>query len=253
MASVFVKITSRHYLPSAYVLALFIGMPASPVSAQSEPPANQQETQAPRAKESPDETAAPQLRHVSPGYYRQVDQSLGAQLPIYDDASTDAAVIVQLPGDTILNSDGEEKEAGDILWQKVSLGEIEGWVHADKLTPAKPIPFAGTDLPVLGVCGGTEPSWSIEWNSNTVTYSNIAGLLHRAPLKAVESKKDESATLLTAEDETFNLKMTITAKQCTYTPLDSFVWGEAVATITQTGQKPVELKGCCRPVSDGYH
>lgn len=188
---------------------------------------------------------------VDPGYYNQVAQQLGALLPIYDAPYNQAAVIVQLPGDTILISDGKQKQVGDTLWQHVSIGEIEGWIQASRLKLAEPIPFAGTDLPVLGICSGTEPSWSIEWTSNTVTYSSIAGIIHRVPFQSAKSDGN-NATLLQGGDDGVELQMTVTNKQCTYTPLDTFVWGEAVSTIKQPGQAPIKLKGCCRPVVDGY-
>ncbi|GHB28921.1 hypothetical protein GCM10007094_16940 [Pseudovibrio japonicus] len=230
------------------VLVAIISLPEAALSetalSPDEDPAQSSET-------SSDQPASLQPLQVDPGYYSQVNQNLGAELPIYDSPSTNASVLVQLPGDTILASDGQQKQVGDTLWQHVSLQEIEGWVHADKLKLAEPISFTGTDLPVLGVCGGTEPSWSIEWDSSTVTYSNISGLIHRVPFQSVKADGD-NATSLQAGDDSVELKMTVTKKQCSYTPLDSFVWGEAVATITQPGQEPIELKGCCRPVSDGY-
>lgn len=241
------------FLTLMLVSGMLMGVLSRPTAAQSETPPSPQQDQAPVSDAASEQPTTSQSSEVKPGYYSQVDQSLGVLLSIYDAPSDEAAIIVQLPGDTILNSDGEQKQVDDLRWQHVSLGEIEGWVEAKKLRTAVPVPFTGTDLPVLGVCGGTEPSWSIEWNSDVVTYSNIIGLLHRVPFQSVKAEKDKNATLLQAGNESIALQMTISEKQCTFTPLDSFVWGEAVATITQPGQKPVTLKGCCRPVSDGYH
>ena len=252
MASTVLKNASRQLLTLMLVSGFSISVFALPAAAQSDTSDNQEQDQVPSSDTSSDQSGPNQSQQVHPGYYSQVDQSLGALLSIYDAPSEEAAVIVQLPGDTILNSSGEEKQIDDTRWQHVSIGEIEVWVHADKLKAAVPVPFSGTDLPVLGVCGGTEPSWSIEWNSNVVTYSNIIGLLHRVPFQSVTAENDKNATLLKAGDKGIELQMTITEKQCTFTPLDSFVWGEAVATVTQPGQKPVTLQGCCRPVSDGY-
>lgn len=193
-----------------------------------------------------------QAPSASPGYYAQVNQKLGALLSIYDAPTTSAAVIVQLPGDTIFNSSGEQKQATGTLWQKVSIGEVEGWVHAASLKMAQPIPFVHTDLPIQGICGGTEPSWTVEWNSNTVTYSNIIGMLNRVPFTSVTQASDSAATDLTAGDDDITIHLTISEKQCTYTPLDTFVWGEAKVTITQPGKDVLTLTGCCRPVSGGY-
>ncbi|KZL01681.1 hypothetical protein PsW74_01791 [Pseudovibrio sp. W74] len=242
----------HQFLTLMLVSSISMGMLTRPATAQSETLPSSQKDQAPVSDTASEQPATPQALKVPPGYYSQVDQSLGVLLSIYDAPSDDAAVIVQLPGDTILNSDGQQKRVDDLRWQHVSLGEIEGWVEAQKLKAAIPVPFTGTNLPVLGVCGGTEPSWSIEWNSSVVTYSNITGLLHRVPFQSVKAETDKNTTLLQAGNESIDLKMTISEKQCTFTPLDSFVWGEAVATITQPGQKPLTLKGCCRPVSDGY-
>ncbi len=220
---------------------------AQPISKPTQEPVSPSESNT-----APNHPVSDHALHVPPGYYSQTNQSLGALLTIYDAPSDNAAVVVQLPGDTILNSDGAQKQNNETLWQKVSLGEIEGWVRAQQIVRARPISFAGTDLPVLGVCGGTEPSWSIEWNSKTVTYAKITGLLNRLPVKSVVTEKDKATSQLTAQDDKVTIQMAITEKECSYTPLDSFVWGEAVATITETGQPPVTLMGCCRPVSDGY-
>ncbi|SDR29240.1 SH3 domain-containing protein [Pseudovibrio sp. Tun.PSC04-5.I4] len=189
---------------------------------------------------------------TSPGYYKQIDQKLGALLSIYDTPSETASVVVQLPGDTIFNSSGVQRKTNNTLWQKVSIGEIQGWVRSSALKIVEPISFSNTTLPILGICGGTEPSWTIEWNSNTVTYSNIMGLLNRVPFESVITEENKSATRVSAGNNEITLHLTVTEKQCTFTSIDTFVWGEAQATIKQVGKKDVVLQGCCRPVSDGY-
>jgi len=142
----------------------------------------------------------------------------------------------------ILTATEETAEVDGTLWRRLSQGDgPDLWVEEAALAPAPLATFPGSDMPVAGICAGTEPFWSAAWDESSMAV--------RFGLDEAEDRPASPATpegwrhgVLLAE----GLTLVFEARACPYSPVDGLVWGRG-ALVETDGARRVFL-GCCRPL-----
>lgn len=105
---------------------------------------------------------------VKRGYYRVVDVAAGDSLNIRSGPGTDNPVIHTLTNGEVVRSTGIGTKVGNSEWIQVNAQENLGWASLRFLRWTEPQTFSGTNIPIAGICSGTEPSWYARWKNNTL-------------------------------------------------------------------------------------
>ncbi|MEP3280252.1 MAG: SH3 domain-containing protein [Stappiaceae bacterium] len=105
---------------------------------------------------------------VKRGYYRVVDVAADDTLNIRSGPGTNEATIHSLKNGTIVRSTGISTKVGNTEWLQVNAQESMGWASLRFLKWTEPKTFSGTDVPIAGICSGTEPNWYVRWKYNTL-------------------------------------------------------------------------------------
>ncbi|MFO7853656.1 MAG: hypothetical protein R6V44_00205 [Paracoccaceae bacterium] len=142
----------------------------------------------------------------------------------------------------ILTATEETAEQGGTLWRRLSQGDgPDLWVEEAALEPAPLATFPGSDMPVAGICAGTEPFWSAAWDETSMAVRLGRGEAEDRPASAATPEGWRHGVLL-AE----GLTLVFEARACPYSPVDGLVWGRG-ALVETDGARRV-LLGCCRPL-----
>lgn len=142
----------------------------------------------------------------------------------------------------ILTATEETAEIDGTLWRRLAQGDgPDLWVEEAALAPAPLATFPGSDMPVAGICAGTEPFWSAAWDETSMAVRLGLGEGEDRPASAATPEGWRHGVLL-AE----GLTLVFEARACPYSPVDGLVWGRG--TLVETGGARRVFLGCCRPL-----
>jgi hypothetical protein len=142
----------------------------------------------------------------------------------------------------ILTATGETAEREGTLWRRLSQGDgPDLWAEEAALAPAPLATFPGSDMPVAGICAGTEPFWSAGWDADSLAVRLGFDDPDERPASPGTPEGWRHGVML-AEGWT----LVFEGRACPYSPVDGLVWGRGV--LVETGGARRAFLGCCRPL-----
>lgn len=181
------------------------------------------------------------------GYYRVGGLPPGDTLNVRQAPSPRAPIMGDLAdGQTVLAT-GNVARPGDSPWYQVNFQERTGWVSSAYLDAQRVAAFQGTNAPLSGTCGGTEPFWDARWDRSALSFRFFDDPPLRAPLAAAVGTRGlvtPSVLLFGDPARAVRLTLVLHDRACTLLPVDSHGYQTGLLLVERDGTIEA-YGGCC--------